>query len=189
MTTDSDEVLMRALAGGDDLALNGLMDRWQVPLRRFLYRYTQDEQDALDLAQETFVRIHQHRRRFRQGARFSTWMFQIAVNLARDHARWHRRHPTDPLDAKAEGPAARVELSPEASPADGALLAERVAAVRRAVAALPAELRAAVILSEYEDKSHAEIGAIVRATPKAVETRLYRARLHLRKVLARYLAA
>ena len=62
-------------------------------------------------------------------------------------------------------------------------------AVRRAVAALPAELRAAVILSEYEDKSHAEIGAIVRATPKAVETRLYRARLHLRKVLARYLAA
>ena len=82
MTSDSDEVLMGALAGGDDVALNPLMDRWQAPLRSFLYRYTQNEHDAYDLAQETFVRVYQHRTRFRPGARFSTWMFQIALNLA-----------------------------------------------------------------------------------------------------------
>ena len=65
--------------------------------------------------------------------------------------------------------------------------AERAGAVREAVAALPAELREAVVLFEYEDKSHAEIAAIVRVTPKAAETRLYRARQQLRKALAGYL--
>jgi RNA polymerase sigma-70 factor (ECF subfamily) len=187
MTTAPDEVLMGALAAGDDPALNPLMDRWQVPLRSFLYRYTQNEQDALDLAQETFVRIYRHRARYRPGARFSTWMFQIALNLARSHARWHGRHPTDSLDRDAEAPGSRPQATNEVTPADDALRAERTAAVRHAVAALPAELRETVILFEYEDKSHAEIAAIVRATPKAVETRLYRARQQLRKALTRYL--
>ena len=67
MTADTDEVLIGALAGGDDRALNRLMDRWQGPLRSFLHRYTQNEHDALDLAQETFVRVYQHRTRFRPG--------------------------------------------------------------------------------------------------------------------------
>ena len=187
MTADSDETLMRALAGGDDLALNQLMDRWQVPLRGFLYRYTQHEHDALDLAQETFVRVYQHRTRFRQDARFSTWMFQIALNLARSRARWQRRHPTDSLDRESEAPNPKLEISNENSPADDALSAEKVATVRLAIAGLPAELRETVILFEYEDKSHAEIALIAGTTPKAVETRLYRARQHLRKTLEKYL--
>jgi RNA polymerase sigma-70 factor, ECF subfamily len=187
MTTDSDEALMGALAGGDDTALNPLMDRWQAPLRGFLYRYTQNEHDALDLAQETFVRLYQHRTRYRRGARFSTWMFQIALNLARSRARWRRRHPTDALADEAETSAARAPTSTEADPAERALAAERAATVKAAVAALPAELREAVVLFEYQDKSHAEIAAIVHATPKAVETRLYRARQQLRKTLSRYL--
>src|SRR5690606_35165531 len=83
----ADEALAAALRAGDDAALDTLMLRWQVPLRAFLYRHTHNEADALDLAQETFVRIYQHRARYREGARFSTWMFQIALNLARDHAR------------------------------------------------------------------------------------------------------
>ena len=187
MTAATDEGLMGALAAGDDAALNPLMDRWQLPLRSFLYRYTQNEADALDLAQETFVRIYQHRARYRAGARFSTWMFQIALNLARSRARWQRRHPTDPLESGSENPNSRGQFSNESTPADAALRAERAGAVREAVAALPAELREAVVLFEYEDKSHAEIAAIVRVTPKAVETRLYRARQQLRKTLARYL--
>ena len=187
MTNPSDEVLMAALAAGEETALNPLMDRWQVPLRSFLYRYTQNEHDALDLAQETFVRIYQHRGRYRSGARFSTWMFQIALNLARSHARWHRRHPTESLDGDPETPNPRLQASNEKTPADDALLTERIATVRRAVAELPGDLREAVLLFEYEDKSHAEIAAMVRASPKAVETRLYRARQQLRKALARYL--
>ena len=187
MTTDSDEVLMSALAGNDDRALNQLMDRWQAPLRGFLFRYTQNEQDAHDLAQETFLRVYLHRARFRAGARFSTWMFQIALNLARSRARWHRRRPTDSLDDESAGHGGQPEFSTETTPADDLLAGEKIAAVKAAVAALPADLRAAVILAEFEEKSHAEVAAIVRATPKAIETRLYRARQQLRKTLEKYL--
>lgn len=189
MTADSDEALMRALAGGDDRALNQLMDRWQAPLRGFLFRYTQHERDALDLAQETFVRIHQNRTRFRENRRFSTWMFQIALNLARSRGRWLRRHPTDPLERASETQDFDLRASDENTPADSALSAELTAAVKFAVAALPPDLREAVILSEYEDKSHAEIALIAGTTPKAVETRLYRARQQLRKTLEKYLRA
>lgn len=177
---ESDEEAMLALQRGDDLALNRLMARWQVPLRSFLFRSTHHEQDALDLAQETFVRVFQHRARYRPGAKFSTWMFQIALNLARDHARRRQRRPTAPLD---QAPEPSTDRHPRSDATD----AEAAAAVRDAVAALPAELREAVLLSEFQDLSHAEIAAIVDATPKAVETRLYRAREKLRTALARYL--
>ena len=187
MTDESDEVLMGALAGGEDLALNHLMDRWQAPLRGFLYRYTQNGHDAGDLAQETFVRIYQHRARFRPGARFSTWMFQIALNLARSRARWQKRHPTDSLDWDSETQNSRFQIYSGATPAEANLATERTAAVKTAIAALPPDLRDAVILAEYEEKSQAEIAAIVGTTPKGVETRLYRARQHLRKALQKYL--
>lgn len=176
----SDEETMLALQRGEDLALNRLMARWERPLRSFLYRSTRNEQDALDLAQETFVRIYQHRARYRAGARFSTWMFQIALNLARDHARRTRRRPTGSLE---EAPEQFTSETPRADLTD----AEAAVAVRTAVAALPEDLREAVVLSEFQDLSHAEIAEIVGATPKAVETRLYRAREKLRVLLARYL--
>lgn len=177
---ESDEEAMLALQRGENLALNRLMTRWQVPLRSFLFRSTHNEQDALDLSQETFVRIYQHRARYRAGAKFSTWMFQIALNLARDHARRLSRRPTAALD---EAPEAATEEHPGRAATD----AEAAAAVRHAIAQLPYELREAVLLSEFQDLSHAEIAEIVDATPKAVETRLYRAREKLRGLLARYL--
>ena len=177
---DTDDML--ALQNGEDDALNRLMLRWQAPLRAFLYRHTQNEFDAFDLAQETFVRVYQHRARFRPEARFSTWLFQIALNLARDRARRITRRPTASLEEAPE-PIDDHELPHVASERD-----ERAAAVKKAIAALPAEMREAIILFEYEDKSHAEIGEIVGASPKAVETRLYRARQQLKKSLARWLA-
>lgn len=179
-TEPSDEETMLALQGGEDLALNRLMARWERPLRSFLYRSTRNEHDALDLAQETFVRIYQHRARYRAGARFSTWMFQIALNLARDHARRARRRPTDSLE---EAPEQITTTTPRRDVTD----AETASAVRAAVAALPEDLREAVLLSEFQDLSHAEIAELVGTTPKGVETRLYRAREKLRGLLARYL--
>jgi len=177
---ESDEDAMRALQLGEDAALNRLMTRWQVPLRAFLFRFTRHEQDALELAQETFVRLYQHRARYRAGARFSTWMFQIGLNLARDHARRQRRRPTVALDAAPEP-------ITEKNPGRDATDAEAAAAVRAAIAQLPDDLRDVVLLSEFQDLSHAEIADIVDATPKAVETRLYRAKEKLRTLLARYL--
>ena len=176
----TDEVLANALREGDDRALDALMLRWQVPLRTFLYRHLQNEADALDLAQETFVRVYRHRANYREGARFSTWMFQIALNLARDHARRRVRRPVVTLD---EAPEAISEGNPQAS----AVIVERAQAVRAAIAGLPEPLREAVLLFEYEHKSHAEIATIVGATAKAVETRLHRAREQLRQKLAKLL--
>lgn len=176
-TSPADESLMAELAGGDDTALRPLMDRWQVPLRSFLYRFLQDDHEAADVAQETFVRVHRHRARWRPGARFSTWMFHIALNLARDRRRWWRLRRHDDVDTT-------FGLSSGGdSPDAAAERAERVAEVRAAVAALPGHLRSIIILSEYEHLPQAEIAAIEGITVKAVETRLARAREKLRKVL------
>jgi len=179
-SADLDAIDMQALQSGEDRALDRLMTRWQVPLRSFLYRHTQNEEDALDLAQETFVRVYRHSARFRPDAKFSTWLFAIAFNLARDSARSRSRRPTLSL---AEAPEPPDSHNPFLSADE----LERAKAVRNAIADLPDDLRAAVILFEYEEKSHSEIATIVGASAKAVETRLYRARQVLRKALVRYL--
>jgi RNA polymerase sigma-70 factor (ECF subfamily) len=129
-------------------------------------------------------------------SKFSTWLFTIAVNLCRNHAEKQQRRRTVSLDAppsdettgdRAAAGLAREPVSPEADPALAALKAERAGAVRAAIAELPTELREAVLLFEYQDMSYAEIAAIAGATPKAIETRLYRARAVLRERLARFL--
>jgi RNA polymerase sigma-70 factor (ECF subfamily) len=183
-----DEALMLDLMRGDGTALDQLMHRWQRPLRAFLHRHLQNEADACDLAQETFVRLYQHRARYRPGARFSTWMFQIALNLARDHARKTLRRRTDSLEVASPAEVAGL-ASGEASPAAKARLSEEVAAVRSALAELPEELRSVLVLSEYESLPHAEIAEILGTTPKAIESRLHRAREKLRVRLARWLRA
>ncbi|MFA6960951.1 MAG: RNA polymerase sigma factor [Opitutaceae bacterium] len=179
--TPSDEVLASALRRGDDSALDTLMLRWQVPLRSFLYRHLQNEADALDLAQETFVRIYRHRSNYRDGSKFSTWMFQIALNLCRDHGRRRTHRPLVALDQAPD------HADPRPAPDSATLNEERTVAVRAAIADLPDHLRTALILFEYEDQSHAQIAAIVAATPKAVETRIARARDLLRQKLTRFL--
>ncbi|HWB99897.1 MAG TPA: sigma-70 family RNA polymerase sigma factor [Bryobacteraceae bacterium] len=181
---EPDEELMRQLSGGRDSALNVLMERWQVPLRRFLYRYTQNEAEALDLAQEAFVRVYRNRGQFNPGMRFSTWLFTIGVNLCRNRARWWRRHPSESLDGLPPGEAEGAESLREASDPAGQLGAkEKASAVRQAVERLPHDLRVVTLLFEFEELSQAAIAATLGCSVKAVEVRLYRARKLLRKSL------
>jgi RNA polymerase sigma-70 factor (ECF subfamily) len=182
---ESDEEIMARLQGGDDVALNTLMERWQTPVQRYLFRYTQNEATAHDLAQDTFVRIYQHRHRYKTGARFKTWLFIIATNLCRNQARWQRRHPAESLDDVDTGESTVAEQDSD-SPADALRNREKIAAVRGAIDSLPHDLRVATLLFEYEDLSHAEIAEVLDCSPKAVETRLYRARLTLKARLAAY---
>jgi RNA polymerase sigma-70 factor (ECF subfamily) len=178
---------MRRLAVGHEAALNDLMERHAAKLFHYLVRCLQDEQDAADLAQETFVRLYQSRARFDIGQKFSTWLYAIASNLVKDRYRWRSRHPQVSLDAENEttGQSYREALPQTGpSPTDDVQKQERAEAVRCAVAALPDELRQPLILAEYEERSHAEIGAILGCTPKAVETRIYRARQQLRASLS-----
>ena len=178
---------MRRLAEGHEPALNNLMDRHAEKLFHYLVRCLQDEDDAADLAQETFVKLYQSRARFNAEQKFSTWLYAIASNLVKDRYRWRSRHPQVSLDAEndATGESYRDALPQDGpSPTDDAQKVERAEALRRAVAALPEELRQPLILAEYEERSHAEIGAILGCTAKAVETRIYRARQHLRASLS-----
>lgn len=185
-TDQEDGEDMARLRAGHDAALNALMDRHGERLFHYLLRQLNNESDAADLAQETFVRVYHHRARFDPAQRFSTWLYTIATNLIRDRFRWDQRHPQVSLDAEREGAGAMLDALPDpaASPSDQMAAEERAVEVRKAVESLPDDLRTPLILSEYEELSHAEIGAVLNCSAKAVETRLYRARNHLRKRLA-----
>jgi RNA polymerase sigma-70 factor (ECF subfamily) len=180
---------MRWLREGEDLALNEIMERWHRRVTSYLLRFTGNETVAIDLAQETFVRVYQCRDRYRHTAKFSTWLFAIASNLAREHFRWLKRHPTASLNEadEAERPLSERVTADGLNPSEAAENVEQTKAVRDAVMSLPNDLREAVVLFEYEDLSHEQISAIVGCSRKAVETRLYRARGILRERLKRWL--
>lgn len=185
-----DRADMERLIAGHDTALNDLMERHAAPMFHFLCRIVGNEDDANDLAQETFVRVFRARTSFRTDEKFSTWLYTIAANLARNHFRWRARHPNVSLEGETGD---SEQILGSTLPADGpapneqALVAERAAAVRTAVGKLPEDLREAIVLCEWEERSMAEAAAILETTPKAVESRLYRARGILRERLKSWL--
>jgi RNA polymerase sigma factor (sigma-70 family) len=174
---------MARLKSGHEAALNDLMARHAEKVFHYLLRSLQDEADASDLAQETFVRLYQHRAKYDPGQKFSIWLYAIASNLVRDRYRWRSRHPQVSLDADNDQPGASFkdnlqDLDP--IPDAAAQTEERAEAVRKAMAALPSELRQPLLLAIYEELPQAEIAGILKCTTKAVETRIYRARNQLR---------
>ncbi|PTX91910.1 RNA polymerase subunit sigma-24 [Verrucomicrobia bacterium LW23] len=183
----ADLAAMERLRDDDALALNEIMQRWKEPLTRFLHRQLGGgEHDALDIAQETFVRVYEQRHRYRPQGKFSVWLFEIACNLCRNNIRWRIRHPTVSLDSDLDN---WMDTAKDPRPAGHEILVqqERADAVRAAVASLPEDLRTPLLLLQYEEMSYAEISAILHCTPKAVETRIYRARRHLEALLRPWL--
>ncbi len=179
----SDEAYMLALQQGDDAALAKLMERWERPVKAFIFRMGVPMPDVDDVAQDAFVRLYQKKAAFRAGAAFKPWMLTIAGNLARNRRRWGFRHPAgsleehiaatgrDPGDDRAVSPAAQAEAS------------SRHAEVRKMVSDLPPPLREAVVCVELEDMSYTEAAKVMACTEKAVETRLYRAKQALKRSL------
>ena len=180
---DQDLRCMERLKAGDDLALNELMQRWKGPLVRFCQRYTGNTTDALEMAQETFVRVYTARHRYRAEAAFSTWLFGIAANLGRMRSRWRMRHPEVlEADRDPEGKAPLVAMDAN----DPALDMDRRAMVEDlsvAIRELPHDLRVVFVLSELEGHAHKQTASILGITAKAVERRLARARAQLRAML------
>jgi RNA polymerase sigma factor (sigma-70 family) len=185
----SDEACMAALQGGDDSTLSLLMERWELPVKGLLLRFGIPSPDVEDLAQETFVRLYQRRAQYRPGAPFRPWVLTIAANLARNRLRWRGRHPSESLEARVAATGQAPVDSAAVHPASALDAAALAATVRRAVDALPPPLREAVVCVELEEMSHAEAAEVLACTPKAVETRLYRARAALRQALNRLLPA
>lgn len=183
---------MKALRGGDDLALNRIMGRHRDKIFHYLIRLLQDEQEALDLAQETFVRVYLNREKFNAKNRFSSWMYAIATNLARDRMRWLARHRNVSLEAPlgdSEVSLGDSLLENRSPPNESLERDEQINQVKKALAEIPEDLRTPLVLVEYEDMSQAEIASVLNCTPKAVENRLYRARKLLREKLSRLLSA
>lgn len=179
-TPGEDTELMRRVQAGDEAALGELMQRWERPVKSVIGRLILNAREAEDLAQETFVRVWQQREKFRPTLAFPPWIFAIAVNLARNRLRWWRSRPEVALEEWTDTP------GDGATGATAVERAERANAVRDAIAMLPANLREAIVLTEYEQMSHAEVAAAVGATSKAVENRVARARERLRELLARW---
>lgn len=181
---DNDIALMLSLAGGEDLALNELISRWRDRVASFLIRMVGDHATAMDLTQETFVRLYSSRKSYKPTAAFSTYLFHIAANLARTQARWRKRHPTVPM-ADESGELRHEAVDSNPSPDESADLHERSALLNQAIADLPEDQREALLLFTVEGMSQAEVATVLGCSPKAVEVRVYRARQTLREALAK----
>jgi RNA polymerase sigma factor (sigma-70 family) len=179
---------MLQVQAGNEAAFGQLMHRWELPVKRFIGRLVFNIAEAEDLAQETFVRVWRHRDKFRPDATFRPWLFTIALNLARNRLRWWRLRPSISLDQWSEGEGTVAgNITAEVRPARAELeTKERALAVRAAIAELPVDLREALVLSEFEQMTQAEIAATVGASRKAIESRIARAKQKLRDRLAEW---
>ncbi|MFM7181546.1 MAG: RNA polymerase sigma factor [Verrucomicrobiales bacterium] len=182
--TDHSEVMLRLVAG-DDHALDVLMERWKVPLISFLLRMTNDSTVAGDLAQETFVRLYLARDRYRPSGKFSTYLFTIASNLARNHFRFAKRHPAVSFDDTREHAetGVREAVDPGRNASETTVGKEREKEILAAIASLPEDQREAITLCLMDDFPIAEIAAIMGCNEKAVDNKLNRGRQRLREKL------
>lgn len=180
--TQDDGAWVAAAQAGDTAAFDRIMVRYRGPVVDFCYRMTGRPDDAVDLAQDTFVRAWRAmgRYRARPDAAFSTWLFQIARNACLD---WRRRNRRDPLYAAVD-PVETEDLPGPGSVPDAVSARETGACIAAAVLALPEDQRTALVLAEYEGQSHEQIATVLKTSAKAVESRLYRARRSLRHALA-----
>lgn len=187
----TDQTDLLALQQGEAAALNRLIERWQRPLHGFAYRYCQNQADADDLVAQTFVKLYQQRLRLRADTRLSAWLFTTLTNLCHNHHRWKRRHPTVNLERRSNTPTETATGGPfqedlaAEQPAPNQILEqdESLVEVRAAIARLPHDLRVTLLLHHFDRLSYREIGDITGCTERGVETRLYRARQQLRRIL------
>jgi RNA polymerase sigma factor CnrH len=177
---DPDLILVQALQVGKDQALNALMDRHREGLFRFVLRHVHNEADALELAMETFVRAYFNIGKFRPAAKFTTWLYHIALNLCRDHLRsraYRDSLQTASFDVPArEGEDPDLLLATDRGPDQKADRREELIALEKAISELPEDLKTAFTLTAMEDRPQAETAELLGISLKAVEMKVYRAR-------------
>jgi RNA polymerase sigma-70 factor (ECF subfamily) len=177
---DEDVRLMLACGAGDDAAFTLLFRRWSGPLLRYLERIVGNAASAQEVLQETFLRVHRARERYRPEARFSTWLFTIANRLALNELRRPgRRSEHRSLEADEDGRAPLV-LAADTPRMEDLLDARRDGdALERSLAKLPERQRAALWLTAVEGLSYAETAKTLETTEKSVKALVHRARVAL----------
>jgi RNA polymerase sigma-70 factor (ECF subfamily) len=184
--TRSDEELVARATAGDLESFNQLVLRWERPIYALAYRTLGRDEDARDVVQEAFLRAFRGLRGFKGQAKFSSWLYRITLNLCRD---WMRRERRAPVVQAPEGVDA-VDLADEqAAPTESVedLVARREMsqAVARAMAELPEDQRAAILLKEYHGLTFQEIADTLQCPLSTVKTRLYQGLSVLRRRLER----
>lgn len=172
----SDLELLALTAAGDRGAFSELVLRHQGKVLKLAYGYTRDRQDAEELAQEILFRAWRNARSFRGESAFSTWLYRLAVNCCLNHRQGRKARP-DPQ------PLAGDLVAGTRSAADEMITAEREAQLKKALDALPARQKMALILASFEDKSYEEIAAAMEVSVASVESLLFRARKNLAGIL------
>jgi RNA polymerase sigma-70 factor (ECF subfamily) len=188
MDGPSDEALVVALRDGDTASLGELVRRWERPLFRFVFRLLPSPDDAQEVCQETFLRILRRSDRFRDTGRFSTWMYQIALNLCRDRRRKRRRWSAVVVDGGLDSdrpPAGALGRTAEGAPDEVAARREIQRRVRRALRRIPAEQREVLVLKEFEGLRFREIAEIVGCPESTVKSRMYYGLRGLKNALER----
>lgn len=182
MATTDEELVARS-RGGDLDSFNQLVLRWERPIFALAYRVIGREEDARDVAQETFLRAFRALGGFRGQAKFSSWLYRITLNLCRD---WMRRERRTPIVQAPEG-LDIIELAGEAEPSESIedVLSRKDLgrAVEKAMALLPEEQRTAIIMKEYHGLTFQEIADLLDCPLSTVKTRLYQGLSVLRKQL------
>jgi RNA polymerase sigma-70 factor (ECF subfamily) len=182
---------MLRLRAGDEYGFGYLLDKYRTPVVHFLYRMVHQQAVAEELAQEVFLRVYRARKSYRPTAKFTTWLFRIATNVAlnalRDgRMRWLR-------EVSAEEESASPQLAQFADPLPTAeqsmLEEERCRKIRQAVDGLPEKQRLAVLLHKYQELDYAEIAGILGCSESALKSLLFRAYETLRVKLRPLLGA
>jgi RNA polymerase sigma-70 factor, ECF subfamily len=184
MTWTDEELVARSI-GGDANSFNELIKRWERPIYALAYRQIGREEDARDVCQETFLRAYRALNGFRGQAKFSSWLYRIALNLCRDWLRRERRTPVVTVSEDVDLIELASKLEPSESVEDRVARHDLSRAVERAMAVLPEEQRTAILLKEYHGLTFQEIADLVGCPLSTVKTRLYQGLAVLRRELAR----
>jgi RNA polymerase sigma-70 factor, ECF subfamily len=186
----TDAQVMLRVKTGDQSAFDYLVQKYRRPMVSFMYRMARNTAAAEDLAQEVFLRVYRSRESYEASAKFTTWLYRIATNLAVNHARdtrHERPEVTVSLDEPDEDTGTTIEVPDANLNAEQAMVRrERMLAIRRKVEALPEQQKLAVIMHKYQQMDYKEIAEVLKKSESATKSLLFRAYETLRDQLKEY---
>jgi RNA polymerase sigma-70 factor (ECF subfamily) len=188
---DPDAALMLRVKRGDCAAFAELVDKYKQPVMNFIFRSLRDEAEAEDLAQNVFLQVYKSRSRYKQTAKFSTWLFTIARNLCLNELRRRSRHPAESLEEThseyEDQPARQFEDKSQLAAPEEVLHGELAQKIEEAIAELPENQRSAILLCRQDDLSYEEIARVLRCSLSATKSLIHRGREALKEKLKPYL--
>lgn len=187
----SDEILVERTIQGDTRAYDELVSRWQRIIYNLVYRMLGKEYEAEEVCQDAFTAAYLNLNHFRREAKFSSWLYRIAINLSTSHLRKRQRAVFESLEeieergTSVDAEAIRWNLSRPQSIEDSAIEKDRADRVRKAIERLHDDYRVIIILKEYQGLTFKEIAEILNIPTSTVKTRMYSGLHEMKKHLAR----